>query len=365
MTPTTLLVSISSCRLPVCSRSPGQVVQPDGYTGGGQRRKVGILSHRFFLSTQLSSARSAAADDGFGGEPEFAEQRLVVGGFAVVLDRDDLAGVADQLVPALRDAGLDGDPRRHRRRQHAVAVLLAAATRTTRHTASTPPCAMMSLSANSFCASTASCTSEPVAISTTSGVVGRVAAAQHVAALGDALGAGALQHRDALAGQDETDRTAAVAAGQDGAPGVGGLVRVAGPHHRQVRDGPQRRQVLDRLVGRAVLAETDRVVRPDVDGVDVHQRRQPHRRAHVVGELQERAAEGAGRAVQHDAGQDRAHRVFADAEVQHAAVPVRGVVLGRDRRRAEGLHALDGGVVAARQVGRAAPQLGQLRRRRR
>ena len=90
----------------------------------------------------------------------------------------------------------------------------------------------------------------------------------------------------------------------------------------EIRDRPQRREVLDRLVGGAVLAEADRVVRPDVDGVDVHQRRQPHRRAHVVGELQEGAAERAGRAVQHDAGQDRAHGVLTDAEVQHPAVPV-------------------------------------------
>ena len=210
--------------------------------------------------------------------------------------------------------------------------------------------AVMSFSANSFCASTASWSSEPVPISTHVGqLVGD--AAEHVAALGDAVAVGALEHRNALAGQDEPDRAAAVTARHDAAPRVGRLVGVTGAHHRQVGDRAQCREVLDGLMRGTVLAEADGVVGPDVDGVDVHQRRQPHRGPHVVGELQERAAERAGRAVQHDAGQDRAHRVLADAEVQHPSVPVGGEVFGRDGRRPERLHVLDGGVVAARQIG--------------
>ena len=120
--------------------------------------------------------------------------------------------------------------------------------------------------------------------------------------------------------------------------------------------------MFDRLVGGSVLAQSDRIVGPDVDGVDVHQRGQPHCRTHVIRELQERPTECPGRAVQHDARQDRAHRVLADAEVQHPAVPVGLEVRRRDRRRAERLHALDRRVVAARQIGRATPQFGQLRR---
>src|SRR3712207_7675247 len=42
----------------------------------------------------------------------------------------------------------------------------------------------------------------------------------------------------------------------------------------------QGRQMLDRLVGRAVLAEADRVVRPDVGDRQLHQRREADRRAH-------------------------------------------------------------------------------------
>ena len=126
-------------------------------------------------------------------------------------------------------------------------------------------------------------------------------------------------------------------------------------------DGPQRGEVLDRLVGRAVLAQPDRVVRPDVGDRQLHERGQPDRAAHVVGEGEERAAVDAGAAVQRDAVHDRAHGVLADAEVQGAAVgpaaPHLGLPVGRQERR----FALDRGVVALGQVGRAAPQLGQHR----
>ena len=112
-------------------------------------------------------------------------------------------------------------------------------------------------------------------------------------------------------------------------------------------------------MGGAVLAEADGVVGPDVDGVDVHQRGESDRRPHVVGELQERAAERAGRSVQHDPGEDRAHRVLAHPEVQHPAVPVGFEVVGRNRWWPKGFDPVDGGVVAAGQVGGTAPELGQ------
>ena len=121
--------------------------------------------------------------------------------------------------------------------------------------------------------------------------------------------------------QREAGRT--VRALQRRLPRVRGLVGVAGAHHREAGDRAQRREVLDRLVSRAVLAEADGVVRPDVDDAGLHQRGQPDRAAHVVAEDQERAAVGAGRPVQRDAVEDRAHGVLADAEVQRAAVGLR------------------------------------------
>ena len=154
--------------------------------------------------------------------------------------------------------------------------------------------------------------------------VGRLG--QHVAALGHALGAAAATSRSRVG---SVCRLSASAVGPVGVlqrlpPGPGGLVGVGRADHVQARDGAQRGQVLDRLVGRAVLAEADRVVRPDVGDRQLHQRGQPHRRAHVVAEDQERAAVRAGAAVQRDAVEDRAHAVLADAEVQRAAVLVAG-----------------------------------------
>ena len=179
---------------------------------------------------------------------------------------------------------------------------------------------------------------------------------EHVAGC---LAVAAREHGDVLAGERESGG-AGVAAEQL-EPHDRRLVGVRGAHDGEVRDGAQRRELLDRLVGGAVLAEGDGVVRPHVDRRDVHQRRDAHRRAHVVAEDQERAAEGAGRAVQHDAVDDRAHRVLADAEVQHAAVAVARPFVGRPLGRDERLRRLDGGEVRLREVGRAAPQLGELR----
>src|SRR3546814_6872865 len=67
----------------------------------------------------------------------------------------------------------------------------------------------------------------------------------------------------------------------------------------------------------------------------------------------------AGGSVKRDAVEDRAHRVLADAEVERAAVRLRIPVVCGDGERAERICALDGGVVAAGEVGGAAPQLGQ------
>jgi hypothetical protein len=66
--------------------------------------------------------------------------------------------------------------------------------------------------------------------------------------------------------------------------------------------------------------------------------------------------------VQHDAVEDGAHAVLADAEVQRAAVLVAGESLGGELARHERGLALDRGVVALGQVRRAAPQLRQERR---
>ena len=55
---------------------------------------------------------------------------------------------------------------------------------------------------------------------------------------------------------------------------------------RRGRGSPAARRAADRLVGRTVLAETDRVVGEEVDHRHLHQRREPDRWPRVVGEGQ-------------------------------------------------------------------------------
>ena len=87
-----------------------------------------------------------------------------------------------------------------------------------------------------------------------------------------------------------------------------------------VGDVAQRGQVLDRLVGRAVFAQADRVVGVDVDRARVHQRAHAHRVAGVVAEHQEGGVVRDEAAVQGQAVADRGH-----AELAHAVVDVVGV----------------------------------------
>ena len=82
----------------------------------------------------------------------------------------------------------------------------------------------------------------------------------------------------------------------------------------------KRREMLDRLVRRAVLAEADRIVRHDIDDRNAGQRRDAHRRARIVGEDQEGRAGRDEAAMQRDAVHRRRHAVLADAVVDVAAL---------------------------------------------
>ena len=87
-------------------------------------------------------------------------------------------------------------------------------------------------------------------------------------------------------------------------------------------DAAQRDELLDRLMRRAILAHADRVVREDVDDRQLHQRAQPNRRLHVIGEDEEARAVSANLG-QRQPVQDRAHGMLANAEMKIAAA--RGV----------------------------------------
>ena len=94
----------------------------------------------------------------------------------------------------------------------------------------------------------------------------------HVGALAKARGrrvAGPVEGGHALPGENEGDRF--VLEVHDHPPRFGHLVCVGRADHYEAGDGSQRGEVLDGLVGGAVLAHADRVVGEDVDDRDLHQ----------------------------------------------------------------------------------------------
>ena len=172
---------------------------------------------------------------------------------------------------------------------------------------------------------------------------------QHIGALGRlVLGARLLaEQRHRLARQRDEGGAARLV--EDQLPAFGGLDRVARAIDAEMRNGPQRRQMLDRLMGRAVLAEADRIMGHDEDGADLHHGGEADGRAAIVGEAHEGAAIGDQAAMQRDAVHGRGHAVLAHAVMDVGAV----VFAGPDLDLVLGLR-----VVRGRQVGRASQQFG-------
>ena len=108
-------------------------------------------------------------------------------------------------------------------------------------------------------------------------------------------------------------------------PAFGGLDDIGRPEDQEVGDGAQRGQLLDRLMGRAVLAEADRIVGHHEDDPVAHQRREADRRPGIVAEHQEGAGIGNDAAMQRHAVHRRGHAVLADAPVDVAAGEIVGV----------------------------------------
>jgi hypothetical protein len=122
---------------------------------------------------------------------------------------------------------------------------------------------------------------------------------------------GLAQHRQALTRQRQHARRRPVPERQF--PAFRRLDDIGGPVDVDVRRRPQHRQMLDRLVRRSVLAEPDGIMRQHVDHALLHQRRQPHAAARIIGKHQEGAAIGNEAAMQRQPVHHRRHGVFADA----------------------------------------------------
>src|SRR5437667_12597382 len=101
---------------------------------------------------------------------------------------------------------------------------------------------------------------------------------------------------------------------QDDLPRLYNLIRIARTEHDQVGHSPQRRQLLDRLVGWSILSYSNGVVCENEDRRTLHQGRQPDTGPHVVTEVKECRAECANPRHSH-AIHTRAHHVLAYPEV--------------------------------------------------
>ena len=103
--------------------------------------------------------------------------------------------------------------------------------------------------------------------------------------------------------------------------------------------------MLDRLMRRSVLAETNRVVRHDMNDALTHERTQPDRRTGIIREDEEGAGIRDDSAMQRHAIHCRGHAMLAHAIMDEAA----GIIGGGQH-----LHRLRLGVIGACEVGRAA-----------
>ena len=156
----------------------------------------------------------------------------------------------------------------------------------------------------------------------------------------------AVQRRQRLTREDQAGRRL-VRRDRD-LPRLDDFVGVAGPDRVEARNGAQRGEMLDRLVGRAVLTDADRVVREDEHGRQLHDRREADRRAHIVGEDQE------GRAVRRA---DRTAPCRWRSRPSHARAR-RNACCGRHRlpARSDPAPSKVSGLGGRRQIGRAADQ---------
>ena len=83
------------------------------------------------------------------------------------------------------------------------------------------------------------------------------------------------------------DRRWLVVSFDHGSPGLDNLVGIGRAKGDQAGNRAECRELFNRLMGRAVLADTDRVMREHVDDRQLHQGAQANRRLHVIAEDQE------------------------------------------------------------------------------
>ena len=196
-------------------------------------------------------------------KPELLEEHLGGRGCPEPGQADHVAAESHVLVPPERHPGLDGQPGRHGRRQDGVPIGLRLRLEElpgghAHHTGRHALLLQNLLGAERQGHLGAGGDQDQAGLA--SGRLGQdVGAALDAAAR---LLAGPVENRQVLPRQDEARRAVMRERRPPGLDRLGGVRR---PDHPQVGNGAQRHDVLDRLVGRAILPQADAVVGEDED----------------------------------------------------------------------------------------------------
>src|SRR6516162_10437607 len=102
---------------------------------------------------------------------------------------------------------------------------------------------------------------------------------------------------------------------EDVAVSLGDLIGIGRPKDDEAWDGPQRHQLLDRLVRRSILTVAHCIMGEDPDARKLHEGGKTDRGPRVIAEDEERRAECA-QLRQYQSIHDRRHGVLSDAEVE-------------------------------------------------
>ena len=109
---------------------------------------------------------------------------------------------------------------------------------------------------------------------------------------------------------------------QKGPPTLRHFIGICRPEQIKAGHRTQRCDLLDRLMGRPILADANGVVREDVDYGQLHQGAEPECAPKIIAENKKTGAIGPDLYQAHPV-EDRGHRMLPDAEVEVAT----GVIL--------------------------------------
>lgn len=142
--------------------------------------------------------------------------------------------------------------------------------------------------------------------------------------------------------------------GQGKVVSSGGLVSVSGSPDHAVGEGTEVGDGLNRLMGRAILTKTDRVVSGNPDNANAGEGSETDGSCSVGDEVEEGTTIGKDGTVGGQTVEDGAHGVLTNTISDVSA----GVVTETGSRRLEVNGVLPSGQVGASQVGRATEELG-------